>query len=81
MMKIKMYSALIGCSIVGVLFATGDHLPVGYLLMPGFLIGLLFNGSLHDRVMPYLIIGVLANCILYSGIAYLAIHLLQRRRV
>jgi hypothetical protein len=39
MMKLEIYSALIGCSMVAALFATGDHLPVGYLLMPGFFIG------------------------------------------
>jgi hypothetical protein len=79
--KLKVYSAVIGSVIVGGLFAFGDHLPdfAQNLLIPGFILGLLINGSLHDRMMPYLIFGFLFNWILYSAVTYLIVRFFARR--
>lgn len=82
-MKVKIYSALVGCTIVAVLSVLGDYLPefARNMLVPGFFLGLLVNGSLHDRVMPYLIFGFLFNCILYSVIVYCVIRFVEKRRI
>jgi hypothetical protein len=81
--KLKTYSVLVGCAMVGALFALGDHLPdfARNMLVPGFFLGLLINGSLHDRVMPYLIFGLLFNCILYSAIVYCVIRFVEKHRM
>lgn len=80
-MKLKVYSVVIGGVIVGGLFAFGDHLPdfARNLLVPGLILGLLINGSLHDRVMPYLIFGFLFNWIFYSAVTYLIVRFLATR--
>jgi hypothetical protein len=81
--KVKTFSLLVGCAMVGALFALGDHLPhfARNLLVPGLLLGLMVNGSLHDRVMPYLIFGFLFNCVFYSAIVYCLVRFVQKRRM
>jgi hypothetical protein len=74
---------LLTSGLVVLLFASADKLPavVRNLLIPGFFVALLINGSLHDRVMPgYAALGVAFNCAFYSTLVLTGIELFKRLR-
>lgn len=82
-MKLKIYSILLVCLVVALVFALGDHLPqvLTDMLFPGAVVAVLINGSLHDRIMPgYLLLVVLFNCIFYSVLVVLGITIFKRYR-
>ena len=79
----KIYSVLLTCAIVVLLFASADRLPESFknFFMPGFFVVVMINGSLHDRIIPgYLILGVFFNCIFYSALALFGIWLFEKLR-
>lgn len=82
-MKLKIYSILLVCSVVALLFAFGDRVPqvLTSILFPGAFVAVLINGSLHDRIMPgYLLMVVAFNCIFYSVLVIFGITIFKRYR-
>lgn len=82
-MKLKIYSILLVCLVVTLLFALSDHLPeaLANLLFPGAFVAVLINGSLHDRIMPgYMLLEILFNCIFYSALVVSGITIFEKYR-
>jgi hypothetical protein len=77
----KLNTVFISSGVVLALFFLADRLPefCEHILLPGFLVAAVLNGSFHDRMIPgYLLIGVVANCIFYSGLALVGAELVTR---
>ena len=82
-MKLKIYSILLVCLVVTLLFVFGDHLPQALtsILFPGAFLTVLINGSLHDRMMPgYMFLEILFNCIFYSALVLSGITIFEKYR-
>ena len=82
-MKSKAYITGLICVLVVLLFLFGDKLPefLRNLLVPGFFLAAMINGSFHDRIIPaYMVLGVFFNCILYTAMVLLCTHLFRKLR-
>ena len=65
------------------LFVNQNRLPsfLTDVLVPGYFVVAILNGSLHDHIMRgYILVAVLVDCLLYSMLVLIGLRLIAKRR-
>jgi len=82
-MKARAYGIAAVSLTMLLLFVNQNRLP-SYLmgvLVPGFFVSAILNGSLHDHIMRgYVLVAFLADCLLYSLVVLIGLKLIAKMR-
>ncbi len=83
-MKARAYGIASVCIVLLLLFVIENRLPsyLADVLVPGFSIAALLNGSLHDHIMRgYVLVAFFVDCLLYSLVVLIGLKLIAKRPI